>query len=421
MIALIDCNNFYASCERVFNPSLNNRPVVVLSNNDGCVIARSNEAKKAGIAMGIPAFQAKELFKRYNVAVYSANFALYGDMSRRVMSILASYTPRQEVYSVDECFLDLTGMQNLKDYGIQMKKHVARWTGIPISVGIAPTKTLAKVANRIAKKFPSQTAGCHIIDTEEKRQKALKWLSVEDVWGVGRRNAAKLRAMGITKAIDFADMPESWVRTHMTITGVHLQKELQGIPCIDFAKEEKSKSFSVTRTFEKEYETWDEVKERVVTFASMAAVKVRKQQSLCSRLSIFLQTNYFKDTEEALSRSVEVKLPFPTSSTLEIVDFAVSGLQEIYEKHRHYKRAGVTLYNFINEEEYHPYLFSEMNPNPRHKKLMEAMDKINHFSSSGGVRLASQDALKFKMHQQHLSGKFTTNIQDILVVKGECI
>lgn len=417
MIALIDCNNFYASCERVFNPSLNNRPVVVLSNNDGCVIARSNEAKKAGIEMAVPAFKAQELFRRHNVAVYSANFSLYGDMSRRVMSILSGYTPRQEVYSIDECFLDLSSIDtNLKEYGLQMKDHVARWTGIPISVGIAPTKVLAKVANRIAKKYPSQTGGNYVIDSEEKRLKALKWLPVEDIWGVGRRNAAKLQAEGATKAIDFAEMSESWVHKNMTITGVNLQRELNGIPSIDFVKEEKNKSFSVTRTFEKEYETWDEIKERVVTFTAMAAQKIRKQHSLCSRLMVFVQTNYYKDTEEPLSKSVEVQLPFPTSSTLEIVDFAVSGLRKIYEKNRHYKRAGVTLYNFIDEEKHQPYLFSEMNSNPNHKKLMEAMDSINHSPFSSGVRLASQDKRTVKMHQEHLSRKYTTDIREIIDV-----
>lgn len=419
MIALIDCNNFYASCERVFNPSLNNKPVVVLSNNDGCVIARSNEAKRAGVEMGIPAFKVEELFKKYNVAVYSANFALYGDMSRRVMSILSTYTPKQEVYSVDECFLDLSGIEaNLKDYGLQMKDHVGSHTGIPISVGIAPTKTLAKIANRIAKKFPSQTGGCYVIDSNEKRLKALKWLPIEDIWGVGRRNAVKLQIAGVSKAIDFAEMSESWVRKNMTITGVNLQRELNGIRCIDFVEEEKSKSYSVTRTFEKEYETWDEIKERVVTFTSMAAVKIRKQQSLCSRLMVFVQTNYFKDTEETLSKSTEVRLPFPTSSTLELVDFAVSGLKKIYEKNRRYKRAGVTLYNFIDEEKHQPYLFSEMNSAPHHKNLMNTIDTINTLSQSG-VRLASQDARMFKMHQEHLSKKYTTDIHDIIEVKGE--
>ncbi len=419
MIALIDCNNFYASCERVFNPSLNDKPVVVLSNNDGCVIARSNEAKKIGIEMGIPAFKVQELFRRNNVAVYSANFALYGDMSRRVMSILSGYSPLQEVYSVDECFLDLAETATPKEYGLRMKEHVGRWTGIPISVGIAPTKALAKVANRIAKKYPSQTGGCYVMDTEEKRVKALRWLSVEDVWGIGRRNAVKLQAAGVFKAVDFAEMSESWVRRNMTVTGINLQRELTGIRCIEFVEEEKSKSFSVTRTFEKEYGTWDEIKERVVTFTAMAAAKIRKQQSLCSRIQVFLQTNYFKDTEEVLSRSVEVRLPFSTSSTLEIVDFVVSGLKKIYEKDLHYKRAGVTLYNFTDEKHHQPALFPEMNANPRHKGLMNAIDAINHFSSSGGIRLASQDARMFKMHQEHLSGRYTTDIRDILQVRGE--
>lgn len=418
MIALIDCNNFYVSCERVFNPSLQDRPVVVLSNNDGCVIARSNEAKKASIEMGIPAFKAEALFQRHKVAVCSANFSLYGDMSRRVMNILANYTPRQEVYSVDECFLDLSGIQDLRAYGLRMKEQVGRWTGIPISVGIASTKALAKVANRIAKKYSFQTDGCHIIDTEEKRQKALRWLPVEDIWGVGRRNAAKLQAAGVTRALGFATLPESWVRKNMTITGVNLQKELNGMPCVDFIDWEKSQSFSVTRTFEKEYETWDEIKERVVTFTVMAAAKIRKQQSMCSRLSVFLQTNYFKDGEEALSRSTEVRFPFPTSSTLEIVDFAVAGLKRIYEPCLRYKRAGVTLYDFTDEDQLQPFLFDEMNSDPRHKKLMDTIDAINRDPSSSGVRLASQDVRRFKMHQQHLSKKYTTDIREILEVKN---
>lgn len=419
MIALIDCNNFYASCERVFNPSLNGRPVVILSNNDGCVIARSNEAKEAGVEMGIPAFKAAELFKKHNVAVYSANFALYGDMSRRVMSVLSDFTPNQQVYSIDECFLDLSGIQeDMREYGLKMKNRVLKWTGIPVGIGIASTKALAKIANRIAKKYPSQTGGCHVIDSEEKRLKALRWLSIEDIWGVGRRSVMKLNAVGVTKAIDFVQMPESWVRANMTITGVNLQRELKGIPSIDIVDLEKSKSFSVTRTFEKEYGTWDEVKERLITFASLAAAKVRAQQSLCCRLQLFLQTNFFRDSEEPIARSVEVRLPFPTSSTLEIVDFVVVGLKHIYEPHRYYKRAGVTLYDFIDTQDRQPALFPEMNSNPHHGRLMNAIDLINH-RTKGGVRLASMDAQTFKMRRDHLSKEYTTNINDIIEVKCE--
>ena len=418
MEALVDCNNFYASCERVFNPSLNGRPVVVLSNNDGCVIARSNEAKKAGVDMGVPAFKAAELFKQHNVAVYSANFALYGDMSRRVMSILSNFTPHQEIYSIDECFLHLSGIQeDMKEYGLKIKNCVWQWTSIPVGIGIAPTKTLAKIANRIAKKYPLQTDGCHVIDSEEKRLKALRWLSVEDLWGVGRSGARKLHAEGVSKAIDFVQMPESWVRKHMTITGVNLQRELKGMPSIELIDDsEKSKSFSVTRTFEKDHDTLDEVKERVVTFASLAAAKVREQESLCRRLQIFIQTNFYKESEEPIARSVEIRLPFPTSSTLEIVKFVVAGLKQIYEPHRRYKRAGVTLYDFIDTQNRQPFLFPNMNSDPRHIKLMEAMDNINRLTK-GGVRIASRDAQTFKMHRNHLSKEYTTNINDILEVK----
>ncbi|NLJ00438.1 MAG: Y-family DNA polymerase [Bacteroidales bacterium] len=418
MIALVDCNNFYASCERVFNPSMNGRPVVVLSNNDGCVIARSNEAKAIGITMGVPAFKAAELFRRYNVAVYSANFALYGDMSRRVMQILSDFTPRQEIYSVDECFLDLAGLhEDGQAMGYRMRERVGRWTGLPISVGIAPTKALAKIANRIAKKYPSRTGDVYVIDTEEKRLKALRWLPVEDIWGVGRRNAMKLYAAGVTRADDFARMPESWVRKQMTIKGVYLQRELNGVPAIDMEIEaDKSKSFSVTRTFPREYETWDEVKERVVTFASLAAAKVRKQQSLCRRLEVFVQTSLYKDSDGPVTGAREVRFPFPTSSTLEIVDFVVAGLRSIYKPGRRYKRAGVTLYDFIEPEEWQPSLFAEMNPNPRHPRLMQAIDTINQ-KIEGGIRVASRDARTFKMNRAYLSRKYTTDIHEILEVK----
>ena len=201
MYALIDCNNFYASCERVFNPALRGKPIVVLSNNDGCVIARSNEAKACGIPMGAPAFEYKQVFEQHDIQVFSANFTLYGDLSNRVMNILSNYSPEQEIYSIDECFLKLTGIKcDLTEYGLKMKKQVFQWTGIPVSVGIAPTKSLAKAANRIAKKFTEKTDGCYVIDTEEKRIKALKWLDVDDVWGIGRRNAKKLKSLGVNKA-----------------------------------------------------------------------------------------------------------------------------------------------------------------------------------------------------------------------------
>ena len=272
MFALIDCNNFYASCERAFNPSLNGKPVVVLSNNDGCVIARSNEAKELGIPMGAPAFEYRYLFERQQVAVFSANFELYGDMSRRVMTMLSDYSPHQEIYSIDECFLDLSGLQvDLQEYGLAMRKQVLRGTGIPVSVGIAPTKALAKAANRIAKKFSVRTGGSYAIDTDEKRIKALKWLPVEDVWGIGRKNAKKLNALGVKTAYDFSQLSKTWVLNNMTVVGLRLLDDLNGIPTLEMEPAELKQSIATTRTFETEYKTYEEVKERVCTFAVSCA------------------------------------------------------------------------------------------------------------------------------------------------------
>lgn len=415
MYALIDCNNFYASCERVFNPSLNGHPVVVLSNNDGCVIARSNEAKKAGIPMGAPAYQYQHIFKSHDVAVFSANFPLYGDMSRRVMNILSTYSPEQEVYSIDECFLNLSGLNvDFKEYGLKMKDHVLKWTGIPIGVGIAPTKALCKVANRIAKKFP-QTRGVHIIDNEEKRIKALKWLPVEDIWGVGRRNSAKLVGMGVKNAYDFTQLPESWVLKYMTIVGLRLQKDLKGIPSIDMEIVEKKQSISTTRSFDKEYRTFDEMRERISTFTSMSAEKLRGQESMCRKIMVFIETNRFRDEDNFYANSVVVKIPFPTSSALELVNYAVSGLKHIFREHKNYKRAGVTLMDFVDSNEYQPDLF--LNSNPKHKDLMKAVDRLNNKYGKQLIRLGNQDARIHKMRQERLSQAFTTDINQIIKVK----
>ena len=416
MYALVDCNNFYASCERVFNPSLVGKPIVVLSNNDGCVIARSNEAKKLGIPMGAPAYQYKDTFEKCNIRVFSANFPLYGDMSRRVMSILSTYSPQQEIYSIDECFLNLSDMNiDFFEYGLKMKAHVEKWTGIPISVGIAPTKALAKAANRIAKKFPEQTKGCHVIDTETKRIKALKWFDVEDVWGIGRRNAAKLRAVGVRKAWDFVNLPQSWVLKSMTVTGWNLQKELNGIPSIPMEWIEKRQSIATTRTFDADKADFEEIRERIVTFTSMCAEKLRHQHSLCHRLMVFLETNRFKDMDKQYNPSILIKLPFATCSTLELAEFAVDGLKQIYKSRYHYKRAGVVLMDFEDADEYQPSLF--FNSNPKHKSLMAKIDAINHKYHKDVIRLGSQDFNRHKMRQEHLSGQYTTKIEDIIVAQ----
>lgn len=415
MYSLIDCNNFYASCERVFNPSLHGKPIVVLSNNDGCVIARSNEAKKLNIPMGAPAFQYQSMFRRHNVKVFSANFHLYGDMSRRVMNILSTFSPATEIYSIDECFLSLHGMKiDHYQHGLNMVQKVKKWTGIPISVGTAPTKALAKVANRIAKKFPDITHSSYVIDSEEKRIKALKWLPIEDVWGIGRQNAKKLFAKGIKRAYDFTQLPESWVLKHMTVVGLRLQKDLKGISTIDMEAKEKKKSISTTRTFERDYETFDELKERITTFTSLSAQKLRNQNSLCNRLNLFVETNLFKETEPYYYKSIQLKLPFSTSSTLELVSFALMGLKHIYRDHLYYKKAGVTLSHFVDADCYQPSLF--FNSDPKHRELMKVMDKINETYQHNAVRLAGMDKKTFKMKQEHLSPAYTTNINDVIEV-----
>ena len=253
MYALVDCNNFYASCERVFAPSLNHQPIVVLSNNDGCVVARSNEAKALGIPMGAPAFQYKALFQQHKVQVFSSNYALYGDMSSRVMNLLAEFTPEMEVYSIDEAFLKLEGFEkfSLTAHGAAMRRRVFKGTGIPVCVGMAPTKALAKVANRIAKKFPERTQSVYLMDSEEKRVKALKWLAVEDVWGIGRKHAQKLKAHAVHTAYQFSQLPDDWVRKHFSVVGLRLKKELEGIPTLDLESPTSKKRIATTRSFDK--------------------------------------------------------------------------------------------------------------------------------------------------------------------------
>jgi len=337
-------------------------------------------------------------------------------MSRRVMSLLSNFSPQQEIYSIDECFLNLQELQtDLQQYGLQMKSRVEKGTGIPISIGIAPTKALAKVANRIAKKFPKETGGSYVIDTEEKRIKALKWLKVEDIWGIGRRNAKKLYAIGANRAFDFVRLPESWVLKNMTITGLYLQKDLKGIPSLGMVPVEKKKSIATTRTFETDIRSFEEVRERITTFTSMSAEKLREQQSLCNRMVVFLETNRFKETDTQYYPSILIKLPFPTNSTLELVKFANMGLKQIYKENLYFKRGGVVLMDFVDANAFRPSLF--FNSDPRHKKLMETIDGLNRKYHKDAVRLASQDMRKHKMRQEHLSWHYTTDIREILTVE----
>lgn len=419
MYALVDCNNFYASCERVFRPDLKSKPIVVLSNNDGCVIARSAESKLLGIPMGAPAYQYRDLFEKNSVAVFSCNFALYGDMSNRVMSILSQYSPNQEIYSIDECFLDFSSFpkEKLNDIGLQICKQILQWTSIPVSVGFAPTKTLAKMANHIAKKFPERTNGVYVIDSDEKRIKALKWDKIDDVWGIGRRFSQRLNQMGVKTAYDFTMLGDNIVRKYMSVIGLKTLKELQGQPCLEMQQVQLKQSIAVTRTFEHPYTTFEQLRERIVSFATSCAEKLRKQKSCCSSVMVFISTNLCSENMPQYRQQVAVGMPFSTNSTIEIVKFATSILKHIYRNGYAYKKAGVIVLDVSQENPHQLSLFEERNM--RHVPLMSAIDKINHEFGQSKIRLAAQDVGRvWKMRQESLSPRYTTSIDDVIRVKA---
>ena len=301
MYALVDCNNFYASCERAFNPNLRNKPIAVLSNNDGCVISRSDEAKKLELPMGAPIFKWDGFCKANNITVLSSNYPLYGDMSSRVMKILEQFTPDVEVYSIDEAFLEFKGFDNrdFKKYGSQMRQRILKWTGIPTSIGIAPTKALSKVANKIARKFPNETKGVYVINSEEKRIKALNWIKIEDVWGIGRGLQKRLKAKGCKKAIDFVNLSDNWVRKNFGSTGFKLKKDLEGSSQIQLDEVQAKRAIATTRSFEYNYSDIDNIKERISTFATSCAEKLRKQGSSCHVVYVTLSSDrHKKDLEQ---------------------------------------------------------------------------------------------------------------------------
>lgn len=414
MYGLVDCNNFYASCERVFNPSLNGKPVVVLSNNDGCVIARSNEAKALGIKMGIPAYQIKDLVSSHGVAVFSSNYTLYGDMSRRVMSMLAELSPEIEVYSIDEAFLNLHGIRDLDIIGRKMVDRVTRGTGIPVSLGAAPTKTLAKIANKFAKKYPAYNQLC-IIDSEEKRIKALQLTEIGDVWGIGRRQAAKLQKEGIKTAYDFTRFSGSWVRKNMTVVGERTWKELQGISCIDMETAPPAKKqICTSRSFGKMLTDIETISEAIASHASTCAKKLRHQHSYATSLMVFIHTNNFREDLPQYWRNIVLHLPVPTNDTQEIVRYALSGLKSIFLNGYQYKKAGVIITEITEGAQLG--LFDHVDRD-KQERLMQAIDKING-EHGNNIKLAVQGTGRgWKLKQEQLSGHYTTNLNQIIDIK----
>lgn len=420
MYALVDCNNFYASCQRVFEPHLIGKPVVILSNNDGCVIARSNEAKALGIPMGAPAFEYRKLFEMHNVYVYSSNYALYGDMSSRVMNTLSTYTPDIEIYSIDEAFLKFSGFDlfNLEEYGNEIKRTVTRNTGIPISVGFAPTKALAKVANKIAKKFPERTKNVYVIDTEEKRIKALKWTKIEDVWGIGRKHTKRLQAKQIFNAYQFTQLPDEWIRKVMAVVGLRLKHELEGKPTLDLETPKSKKMIATTRSFEKPMTQLEDLAERVATFTASCAQKLRKQNSHCNMIMVFVHTNNFRKDQPQYSRNIVVKTDFPTNSTIELNRYAQIGLKTIFKEGYLYKKAGVIVMGLTPNNETQLSLFNTSNP--KHQPLMSVIDKLNQSYGTNKIKFGTQSlGRQWKMKQEKLSPSYTTKINDIITVNLE--
>ena len=419
MFALIDCNNFYVSCERVFNPKLNKKPVVVLSNNDGCAISRSNEAKALGIPMGAPAFKYERVFRKNNVEVFSSNFPLYGDMSSRVMSILSKFTPNIEIYSIDEAFLKFEGFDNydLESYCQNIKDIVLKWTGIPISIGIAPTKALAKVSNRVAKKFPNQTKGVYLINSEEKRIKALKWLRIEDVWGIGFRHSERLKNNKVNTAHDFILLPDNWVKKNMSVVGLRLKKELEGESVLNLEEARSpKKAIATTRSFKGTIHDYEKIKERISTFAICCAEKLRAQNSNCNSIYVFVRSNKFQKNKPQYRNGILMTIPFSTNSNIVISKYAVEGLKKIFREGIDYKKAGTIVMGLDSSENHQLNLFE--NENPRHKYLMKTIDYIQKKEGENKIKLASQDLKKrWKMKQEKLSPSYTCKINDIIRVK----
>ena len=422
LFGLADCNNFYCSCERVFHPDLIGKPVVVLSNNDGCVIARSEESKALGIKMGDVFYQVKDRLEQNDVAVFSSNYNLYGDMSRRVMSLLSRYSPKVDVYSIDEAFLDFTGMgtsEELTEYCRKMVRHIGKGTGIPISLGIAPTKTLAKMASKFAKKHKGYEGVC-LMDTDEKREKALKLFDVADVWGIGHRSVEKLNYYGIKTAWDLTQKSESWVRREMTVTGVRTWKELRGESCISIEELPHKKSICTSRSFaEQGLNKLAKVEEAIANFAAQCSRKLREQHTVCSSMTVFAHTSRFRQDLPQSYIYQTVNLIVPSNDQQELVSLAVKTLRANWKDGDgyFYKKAGVILWGICRDNAIQTNLFDQVD-REKQAALAKAIDAINRKNGHNKIRVAVQgDEKGWQLKREYISKQYTTNLDDVIVLK----
>lgn len=419
MIGLIDCNNFFVSCERVFDPSLRGRPVIVLSNNDGCAVALSNEAKALGLRRGDPYFKVRPLCEREGVRVLSGNHRLYGDMSSRVMATIASQVPDIDIYSVDECFLHLHDVapDKLVDFGRGIVRQVRRDTGIPTSLGIASTRTLAKVAARFAKKYPGYHSVCRIAN-DESRRKALALTSIADVWGVGRRLRARFERVGITTALQFADMPRQAVEDMLNVTGVRTWRELNGEPCIEIDNAEPAKKqICCSRSFGTMLETFDQLRQAIALFSTIASRKLREQRSVAVAVSVFIHTNAFRDDLTQYYNSAQVRLPEASADVSEVTKAALVALASIFRKGYLYKKAGVIITDIAPAHAAPLSLFADSEARSRRQRLMAVVDDINAASlSHDSVHIASFLPVDNIVRTEHRSRLYSTRLNDIITI-----
>ena len=422
MFALVDVNSFYASCETAFRPDLKGRPVVVLSNNDGCVIARNAEAKTVGVKMGDPYFKQKDLFRRYGVVCFSSNYELYADMSSRVMFTLEALSPRCEIYSIDEAFCDLAGVRNcrvLADFGRELKDAVYQNTGLAVGVGIAQTKTLAKLANHAAKKWQRQTGGVVDLSNLDRQRKLMAALPVDEVWGVGRRISKKLEAMGIKTVLDLADTDIRFIRKHFNVVLERTVRELRGEPCLELEEYAHVKQEIVcSRSFGERISDYDSMRQAICSYASRAAEKLRGEHQYCRFISTFVKTSPFALNEAYYGNSASVKLITPTQDSRDIIAAATRSLDAIWKDGHRYQKAGVMLGDFFSQGIAQLNLFDDNAPRRGSEKLMEVLDHLNAKEGKGALYFAGQGIQQqWAMKREMLSPRYTTRYEDLLQVK----
>ena len=422
MFALIDCNSFFCSVERVFHPGLKKAPVVVLSNNDGCIVALTPEAKAVGLHRGDPIFKVKDIVQRCGVRVFSSNLMLYAAMSKRIVNIMRSSVSRVEQYSIDESFCDLSGYDehfDLVEMMSRLRERILLSTDVPVSVGIAPTKTLAKIGSKFAKQYEGYHGVCPI-DTDEKRRKALALFPLADVWGIGAHTLVRLTNYGIRTPLEFADKREAWVRANLTKPGWQTWRELNGEACIDTTEVKQRQTICTSRSFGNMVSGFDDVKASVVTFASSCANKLRGQQSCARRVTVFISSNRFREDLQQYSESATVNLDVATNDTLEIVQAAVAALRRIFREGIMYKRSGVVLSDIQSAEAVQTYLFDEIDNRPERTRLMKAVDRLNQRYGVKTIGLAAEgdDQQAWKSKNDHRSGNYLTDIDELMTVKS---